>query len=58
MLPDVLLTPDRVIVRPIEDHIEVITYTQEGIGVVSVNSHRALQLAHDLICHALRQYPT
>lgn len=57
MLPGMPSTPDRVIVRPIENHIEIITYTQEGIGVVSINPRRAIQLAHDLICHALHQYP-
>ena len=51
------LTPDRVIARPIENHIEVITYTKEGVGLVEISPRRALQLAHDLICHALRQYP-
>ena len=51
--PDAPSTPDRVIVR-CGDRIEVITYTQEGAATVAVSPRRALQLAHDLICNALR----
>jgi hypothetical protein len=54
MPPAVPSIPDRVIVRPAENGIEVITYTKEGVATVAVSPRRALQLAHDLICNALR----
>jgi hypothetical protein len=46
---------DRVIVR-CGERIEIITYTEEGVGCVAVTPRRAIQLAKDLLCHALRTY--
>jgi hypothetical protein len=38
-------------------HIRLTLYEESQMMSVIVSPKRAIQLAHDLICHALRMYP-